>query len=677
METSENDSDSYLMRKKLKDVSSARSVFEKLWRDDELRRKQRSQTRSQLEGGRPFDQNELIRRGEAWRCNHNFRDAESSRDRALLPYWEMAHNAPSKITARIDSDSPHVEKWNNIFQVNFDKFIEDWGMDWILQYRLMVEEFISYGIGFPFWKDEKSPRWESFNNDRVLFPKRTSICHKKWTTVCILDYMTPSELYKYAKEESSEASEYAGWNSKVAKSLLLQIGRRSINSSFHYDDWGRIQDEITNNDISVDECWDQIEVVWLFSKSDDGCITKYLFSRNSISPDYEDICNCDDFLYCSDCEEDGFQSILGAIFWHVGNGQIHGVKGFSVKNFGHSLLMNRMKSKIVDGTTFALSMNFSRQGDPLEDGPTVENYGSVNILPPGLEQLKVNPNLNEGINVLSMLDNNMSSNNYQYREQSRQIAEVNTARQAELLAGQEQQVTEANSALYLSQLGEVIYKEMFRRLRKGKSDDDAILFKKRCLEMGMPEDVFSNKGNKFNVSVYSGNSPGTSNSVARTMLWQDLMSLRGMPGVNWRWILENYLSSRLGANAMKQALFPVGQDQDAYAVRRANEENFFIAAGHPESVIEADDHATHIQVHLQTLIQVMQGLAQGSGKQEQLIFLNIVIPHIDEHFMYLENDKSNEQLRKQLIGQYNNVRNSAQKIIADIAEQNQQNQPQI
>ena len=63
--------------KRIKNADSARALYKKFRSDSEQRRAMLARVIGQLNGGRPFDEAKLVKDGQSWRCNINFRDASS------------------------------------------------------------------------------------------------------------------------------------------------------------------------------------------------------------------------------------------------------------------------------------------------------------------------------------------------------------------------------------------------------------------------------------------------------------------------------------------------------------------------------------------------------------------------------------------------------------------------
>ena len=654
---------------RIKDASTARTIYEECYRNDEQRRKVRSRVRNQLDGGLPYDPGKLSERGEGWRTNVNFRDAESARDRAVQPYWDMANNVPNKISCEIDEETQEKEKLAKIFQDGFDKFLRDWGMDYIIQFRGLTNEYITHGPGFCQWQDNEDPRWEVVSNNDILFPKRTPLSSQKWVYCMVTQEMTVCDLfYKISSEKQKKNSEYLGWNTNNVKKAILSA-YKSHNTHIKNDDWVKLQDEIRNNDLGVSEQSHRVEVVHLFVKEHNGKISRFIFTEKGGSENKDD-----EFLYEKKDEFENFDQVVGTMYWEVGNNQIHGVKGFGIRNHGFSMLSNRMKSLLMDSTNMSLGMNFERQDDSTLEGAVIENFGAINVFPKGLRQITTYPSAKGAMDVMQFLAYNNSENNYQYKQQRDQVAQSNTAKQAEILAEMEAQVSQANSSLFLSQLGESIFKESFRRLRiKGNDNEDAKKFKKRCMDQGMPEEIFHD----IEVGVTSGASSSMANSVLRGALYREMLEMSTLPGMNQRYFLENYVANRLGADAVSKAMLPPETPYDIDATNKALMENMHMASGQPFNVDQRHDHEAHITSHLQPMMMLSQQYQEtGQIQENQVAMIQNIVPHLEQHFEFLKQDKMKEQAYQQLFRAYQGVANTATAIMANLAKQAQAQQVQ-
>lgn len=616
--------------RRVKDVDAARSIYNRLKTDNLLRSATFAQVRGQLEGNRPFDPATLEEQGMAGNCNVNFRDSEAARDRTLLPYWKMVNDVPHRIAVSIQTSSPHADTWATAFAECFDEFLEDWGAEYFNEYMNMAENFVNFGPGIPHWSDKDSPRWKSANVTRILWPKNCRMAPDEWEVFALVKDTSLADLYgKVRTKAKRSAAKYAGWNLKAVQETIVEFRDGNPQDPKDYTRW---QDNLVNNDIAVSTPFEPLPMIWLYVKQFDGKWGCYVFTESGV----------DEFLFQSEEYEEDARRIIGPIWYNTGtDSMIHSIKGFAVKNYYFSSLLNRTKSRVVDCGTMGMALNFQRaDGIPPDESPPIENYGGVNILAPGLTQIPIYAPYQSGKVVIDMLENNANNNNSLYREQQQQIEQTDTATQAKILAAMQSETSSASASIYLSQVGENIFTEQVRRLRrKGNTDKDAKAFVERMKALGVPDEVI----HETKIRVKTGAHAGLANPAVRAQKFQQGMALRNMPGVNVQWFLKNYIATEYGANAVRpgQALLADGQGSMPSQRREAKIENNMFGQGQPLEVAPEDAHFEHLEEHLEPLKNLA---AQAQGGQplspEQMMALTIGVEHSSGHMQFLSEDET-------------------------------------
>lgn len=651
-----------LNERRIKDASTARTVFNAYKTADATRLKQMAAVRNQIDGGRPFDPALLKRNGEEWMTNVNFRDAESSFNRTYLPYWKMVHDVPNKIAVTLETQSPHSDKWAKAIAEAFDLFLRDWGSDYFFQFMLVTQDFVKFGPGYAQWTDPDSPRFKHARTEFVRLPKKAKANVADWEICAIEDSMSVSDLWKKIRNaQETKRSEHVGWSAEMIRKAIAFCKRSDAGQS-EGQDWTRIQDAIVSNDLGASEECQPLDIVRMFVKGFDGKIACYIFANNDAVPG---------FLFESEDYADEFKHVMAGLFYDVGTaGLVHSIKGFGIKNYYFSILQNRMKSRVVDASTFAMGFNFQREDDGT-DSPPVENFGAINIFPKGLKQISVYPQVGAAGTALDMLARNSSDNNYIYRDSSKDIAETQTARQAVILANLSEEIGSATASIYLAQMGEAFFAECVRRLMKpGSIDADAKRFIARLKARGVPV----NKIKPEDVHVATGASPGTAGAALRDMILKELLSMIRMPGVNARWVLENFIANKLGTQAVAKALLPEGAESAPAQRRLAMMENSLFGQGMKLPVDPADAHYEHAQEHIKPLAQIV-GLfkQQGQLAPEQLVALESAIPHAAEHFAHLKADETMADAYRELWPAFSQIQSIAEGIFTNLMKQQQAN----
>ena len=666
-------------QRRISNCSEARELYTRLYLENQLRANAFGQIRNQIEGGRPFDPGELMRNGEGWRTNCNFNDARSAYRRISRPYWRMVHEVPRKISVSVHAPDTDVDKWNAAFEQCFDLFIDDWGPDYLLQFSGWSGDYVMYGTGHAMWPDEETPRYVWMPTVQILLPKRTKANIDKWELVCLKRELTADELLKHTgrSEDSRRKSVEAGWNPEMVD-LAIRMAAPGPAQTRYFDPnfW---QDMIVSNDLVIGGVWPPVTVIDMWAKtreSDD--IFHYIFTEKS---------DVGDYLYEAKEGTNTFRHLMATAFYDAGsNGLYHSIKGFGVMNYYYATVINRTKCRLVDSATFSMGMNFVKGDNTPEQTPPVENYSMLNIFPTGLTQLQWYPQLQNPMELLGTLEQSQTENNFTYNEPSKDIADTKTARQAVILSNIANEMSTADSSIFLSQVGTNFFSECFRRLRKkGSSDPDAKKFRKRCIAMGVPEEVMDDE-ELFEITVKSGASPTTSSPVAREQIGKDLLTeIYPLPSANRRAIEEFVVANKIGADGVKRFLLPVGVDSDPMARRQAIMENQDMAVGVQLPVDPSDAHVEHCDEHLKPLEAILNAVQPGAlqagqpgqGMQPQqppqqmtpahLMALEMTIPHIAQHLTMLSGNKAQAQQYKALNARFKAVVSIEQGIMSRLA----------
>lgn len=654
---------------RIKSPGDARSIFAKCWRDSEKRRETTSMVRNQLEGGLPYDPQDLISRGTGYMTNVNFRDAEAMRNRAIIPYWRMVHNVPNVISAQVVTQSPDGWRWGKAFADAFDYALKVWGVDYIMHFCAIIEDFVDYGVGSWIWPRDKST-FQSCRYEDVLYPDGHSILREKSELVMIRDRLTVAELYKVAK--AGEDSAYAGWHQKEAERLLKMCMKEMDSQVDMESDFTAIMDKLQNNDLSYSARSGGVRVVHFYYRNHDGKINHAIIPESG--PADTESKEGEKFLCLEEDIVDSWEEAMGMVLWEVANMQVHGVKGFGIRNFHFAALLNRTKSQVVDSFNVSSSMNFRRRDAGAGEMPVVESFGPYNVWPQGLEQLQVYPQARDAMQIIQMLESNQADNASVYRESQQPIGKVETARQADYLAAMQGEVRENQSELFLVQIGECLFMPLFERLRNG-TDKIAKAFQRRAVELGVPEKELK----KLEVFVTAGASATLADPAMRQMTWDRIMQLRNEPGVKTREIVKGYIANLMGTQTMKQFVVDDGMESDMLSVQEAVGENADMGQGFPIPVAMENNHVVHLPVHLEPLQAITQKFAQTNQfSQEDIMAVAVGLDHCQEHLQFLQPDETRKNEFKQLNTIFMEVQSIARGMMAkaqQLAQQQQQQGP--
>lgn len=656
-----------LNERRVGSAQSARDLYTQLNKDDEIRQKDYAKILNQLNGGKPFNPTKLAALGQNWRSNFNFGDAESALEQTQISYWRMVHDVSSLTECTLHIDSQHASGWEQIFQKNYDRFVDDWGDVYVNHYMQFSYNHLAFGFGACNWRNPDTPRWRAMRAGSILVPKNTKAVSSEVEMALVKDEMTIAELWRLIRTKSARSkSADLGWNVTALRKLL----KEHINGNLQdpEEDPLDIHDAIQNKSESLSAQKGPIKLVHLHILDYDEKVSHMIIPRAVGTQVHEFL--FDNFN--SKRRKKTIQESIAFVFYSVQSGYIHGVKGFGHRNYQPSIAINRVKNRFLDATILD-GLNFTDVGGGnTRDEIAIQHIGAVSIFPDNLQAIQHPSGQPRSQIALQMLETTRDTNNAQYREQSNQIQDTETATQARILASMQSQVDMASTTLYLKQLENNILNPQFVRLRRrGNPDPDAKKFKERCLADGMPEEIFHDA----DLTVATGADPGAASAAVRAELANEFIHLRGSRFVNERGAIEMRAQNVGGARAVKKLVIPEDGMEDLDAQNEAIIENATMGQGIALPAAPRHNHIKHIETHLEPLLgmidQMAAGQANGAAANlsvEQVISLETVIPHVEEHFQYLREDEYMEEHYQALWPKFAELKSRAEGMIRKAEE---------
>ena len=650
--------------KRIKDVAGAMEIYSRMMMENTRRCALFVETRGAVEGVQPRNQKELESQGMGWQANYNTGDARALLERAQKPLHTLIESQPERIAVTIYSQANHTQKYEKAFARCFDRFIQDWGADYAIQKQIMSDNHVQFGSGMAIWPHSDSPRFKGVNTERVLFPKDARISPDSWDIVMMVRDVPVSELWlKVANEKSRKTNEDAGWNIDALKKAIYY--HLYGNQRRDYRDYTRWADDMIQNDVVISGKYQPLQMVWTFVRNLDGKIGCYVFMVDG---------SVQEFLFKDDAYAEKWQHILGAVWYDTGrDGLVHSVKGFLVKNYYHIQAIQRFKLRLMDSAAIGMSLNFKYGDDMPTDSPPVANFGPINFFPAGLEQVATYPQIQQGAAILEMLVQNQAENNSLYKQQTNtQIAESNTARQASILAAQAGELTEASASIYLAQMGENIFGEQVRRLRrKGNTDPDAKAFVRRLREAGVPDEIIFDA----EIHVQCAASAGIASALVREQRAQQALMLTNMQGTNQRYWLEQYVAYSWGSAAVDKGLLPEGTDSAPMERGWARLENGNLAQGIEMPVDRAQAHFEHAEEHLKPLGNIAAQYMQTQQiSPEASTALIMGVQHTATHMDFLKADETAKAKYQALWPIFSQISSVARGVLTQMQKAQQEQQ---
>jgi len=201
---------------------------------------------------------------------------------------------------------------------------------------------------------------------------------------------------------------------------------------------------------------------------------------------------------------------------------------------------------------------------------------------------------------------------------------------------------------------ERLYREMWRRVTDTKyvssptslpGQEDAKAFKKRCLERGVPSDIFAKAGELFILNVTKAIGMG-SWGVKLDLTTQLVNASPAMDEIGKRNALRDFVGVRVGYGNVDRYVPQVDRNQvpsqdSAWALLENND----LKEGANVQAFSSQMHTIHLMHHAPLAIEIFQRVEtqQVQDPRAELSVLTPTLEHINAHRGFLQGDKNQEQ----------------------------------
>ena len=129
---------------RLSDAREVQDMVQDMARADEARSNIRSKVKGLVDGNPPYNKNELRKNAQSYRCNVNFREAESFLNMGMSAFYDVFSEVPTYASVRINHTNANVdESYSKIITEEFDRMQKkDGNFDYLMQ--LSQHEMVLY-----------------------------------------------------------------------------------------------------------------------------------------------------------------------------------------------------------------------------------------------------------------------------------------------------------------------------------------------------------------------------------------------------------------------------------------------------------------------------------------------------------------------------------------------------
>lgn len=670
------------VEERITSCAAARKLYKKLYDEWLPTAKRRARLKGQADGNPPFDPQRMTDLGLGYCTNVNFLETRAILDQKAGAFYELLFEVPTlveiKQRLRLDPNNPSLD-YGAIVAEEFTKLLHDWP-GFLLNLMKARREADVTGIGFALWRDEWDWRPKAFNASSLLVESNAELDVDSFEYFFVRDRMTAGEIYRAALQ-SEASSVKAGWDPKEARRILIEVYDKETQQSapgnaFQSTTWEEVQQRIRNNTSWAQTAeFEPIKILHLLVREVKSEKTShYILTEEEIvkddTPEGGQPATTKEkeerFLFRSQERFEKNSQALWLFLANDGDGYLKSVRGVASMVEPHADLSNRYLGRVFDAgfVTSSLILQPANAGDASR--LQLIRAGMITVIPSGVQVLQTSfqPQLSPLIQLRELSSNLMRNNTGVYQATPGSYAENQpnkTARQVAYEEGREARLEKAGVAFDYTQM-ERLYREMFRRVTnkqyvqsstKYPGQSDARKFVGRCILRGVPEELL------FTPDVfelYVTRAIGMGSWGVKMDLTQQIVMMRGaMDEIGGRNALRDWIAVRVGYANVDRYCGSVDRNKvPSNDTSIASLENNDFAEGSSVPAASEQAHIAHLLVHIAPVMQIVQAFQQSRGNgmdvEKTMVLLSQVLPHIEQHALFLSTDPARQDVVKQVMG---------------------------
>ena len=616
-------------KERLTSPAKLRSIHMRLREDDRINAYNRALCQELLDGGTPYNQEELDNANQPDTTNLNFQGAEKKLEKAKAPYYRLINSGENLLSVHTTyGPEDQRTEWETVMNEEISKTIR--GCDeFPYEADRLIHKFIWEGVGIAHWEDDRDWRVKASGFGQFYFPRQVAATEAKQEIVTSEGEMTITDLWSKINREDTQ-----GWNPAVCKLAIT----KATSAEPEYQNWERLMEEVKNNDLYVGTRLPKVRVIHGFVKEFSGKVSHYICCEND--------CGETEFLF--KCRDYYSSMSEGLIIFPYGTGtntKLHGIRGLGYKVYPFEMQLNRSACRVIDQGELASSLMLQGETESDYANLGLEYIGNLAALPPGFNVVQMPlPDLQRSvmpaIDLMQQLGNERtagySSENVFDGDQRKTKFEIS--------AGLEQSAELSTSQLDFfytpaDRMGQQMVRRMTRRdyLSEDPGGEEIVDLRLRLVKRGVPLEAFHRidwKRTSF-VRII-----GAGSAAARTLGLQQMEVLRPrMDDVGQRNLDRELAIDAVGAEQVEK-FFPRDNafrvtDQTSIAILQ----NAQLLQGIPLPVFSSDLHLAHAREHMKPLVEMFEAAQGGQIPLAEAATSNIeLFGHTVEHVQYISGD---------------------------------------
>lgn len=394
-----------------KDYMQVKADCQAMIEADRPRLKRRAHIENVLNNNRPIDPAALEKKGLRWFPNTGYAELESYIQAQQSPLFDLVTEVDHVVEVQLDLKG--VSKWEieakqAAFQTHYTWLMfKRWRKSFNFHFGMQQRELLVHGVAAHVRPHKNNWMCRTLRNGRVLFPEDCPLdFESEGERFMVREFVPAHVAYQWAKNEKTALA--LGWNPKAVLKTLAHASKRKSSNKDIEDTMSEMRrGDYGSSAARQSGFW----INWLFcNELDTGKISQYAVAENY---DPGDIGTDDRKGYLFKKRNRFDRWPLSLFTLDIGDGTLHGVRGYGVRTVHFFELSNRIKNAMVAQVLISVFPQFKQTGEAIDpDKLKLMRMGAMSIWPKGVEPQVIQfPPLNNGPLALSQeLDRTLNRN---------------------------------------------------------------------------------------------------------------------------------------------------------------------------------------------------------------------------------------------------------------------------
>lgn len=629
-----------------------------------------------LNGNPLYPKSQLKKKGFGWMPRGNFLEMEGLVQAQATPLYDLVTEVDHCIEVTLDlpkNTQGEVDNFEEKIQTHFTWLRHvRWRKSWNFHLGMQQHQFLVHGLGTHIKLDPKSWMIRTPRMGQILFPDNAPLdFNVEGERFMLRDFVPAHTAYNFVKNE--KAAKAQGWNPKqVLKALAHGTANTKGMRAGNTEDVLR---EMRQGDLGYTASRDAgFWINYLFVRElDTGKISQYAVCENYDPGDY---------LFRKRNRFKDWDEILSIFNFDIGDGTLHGVRGYGERTREFFEISNRLKNAMIAQVLIGAFPQIRQMQPNLDpDKLKLARFNALSILPYGVEPAVTQfaPLGNGPLALSDHLKQTLGQNNQSVTGATPEPKDRETATSFSMRSQDAARVGNGMQNLYESNLqkfDEQQYWGVVNTPRGSRPDQMmATEFKDRCLKDGITDDIL-----RAVVEVREVTSSGSGSAAARLhgliMLMQYVFPNTTEPRkIN---ILRDLTANSMGGSkvdryAPSQTDNEMPTEDDSVATLESGS----LAIGGEAQVSGQQNDVKHVQNHLAKGQHIAEMVQQDQMPPEQAAAgLRKLLDHVGQHLARLQGNPTRKAEFDQLYEQFVELAKFLKQLEAQIEQQANQPNPE-